>query len=166
VTAHAPDALDLLEADHLACDRLFADYQELVRVHAPLARRKALAERICVALTIHAKLEEELFYPAVREALQDDDLVDEAEAAHEGVHQQVAQLLAHMAGPCLDDAMMAELASAVRHHVQHERRFVLAQVRRSPLDLHGLARSLAVRKEELCRVADALREDALASAVA
>lgn len=164
--APAPDAIELLEADHRACERLFADYQEQVRLGAPATRRQALADRICLELTIHAKLEEELFYPAVREALQDDDLVDDAEAAHESVRDLVAQVLAMPATHPLYDAKMAVLADYVERHVRQERQEVFARVRGCALDLQALARSLLVRKEELGRVADALREDALASTTA
>lgn len=166
MSAPPADAIEQLEADHRACERLFAHYQELVRQNAPADRRKAVAERICLELTIHAKLEEELFYPAVREALQDDDLVDEAEAAHDSARDLVAQVLAMPAGDPLHDARMAVLADCVRRHVRREQLDVFARVRGSPLDLRALARSLTVRREELCRVADALREDALASTMA
>ena len=68
----APDAIDLLDADHLAVHGLFQSYRELVRTGAPALQRRALAEEICMELTIHARLEEEL--RSVSEALREDAL--------------------------------------------------------------------------------------------
>jgi hypothetical protein len=166
MTIARPDAVELLEADHRACERLFAEYRDLVRHEARPAQRKALANRLCLELTVHAKLEEELFYPAAREALHEDDAIDDAESAHESVKDLVAQLLASRAEDPLFDAKVAVLEDYVARHVREERDAVFPQVRRSPLDLHALARSMNVRKAELRAVADALLEDALASTVA
>lgn len=162
----APDAIDLLDADHLAVHALFQAYRELVRTRAPAVQRRTLAEEICIELTIHAKLEEELFYPAVREALNDDDLVDGAEEQHGSQREFVAQILATPPEDELYDAKVAVLADYVARHVSEEREQVFNRVLASRLDLQSLARSIAVRKEELRSVSDALREDALASALA
>jgi hypothetical protein len=162
----APDAIDLLDADHLAIHGLFEAYRELVRKSAPALQRRALGEQICLELTIHAKLEEELFYPAAREALLDDDLVDEAEDQHGSQREFVAQILATPAGDELYDAKVAVLAEYVERHVRQEREQIFNRMLASRLDLNALGRTLAVRREELRAVADALREDALASALA
>lgn len=161
-----PDAIDLLDADHLAVHALFQSYRELVRTRAPALQRRTLAEEICIELTIHAKLEEELFYPAVREALDDDDLVDGAEEQHGSQREFVAQILATPPEDELYDAKVAVLAEYVERHVREEREQVFNRVLASRLDLQSLARSITVRKEELRSVSDALREDALASALA
>ena len=162
----APDAIDLLDADHLSVHALFQSYRELVRTGAPPLQRRALAEEICMELTIHARLEEELFYPAVREALDDDELVDEAEDQHGSQREFVAQILATQPEDELYDARVAVLAEYVERHVHKEREQVFNRVLASRLDLQSLARSIAVRKEELRAVSEALREDALASALA
>jgi hypothetical protein len=162
----APDAIDLLDADHLNVHGLFQAYRELVRTHAPALQRRALAEEICMELTIHAKLEEELFYPAVREALDEDTLVDEAEDQHGSQREFVAQILVMRPDDPLYDAKVAVLAEYVERHVHKEREQVFNRVLASRLDLQSIGRSIAVRKEELRAVADALREDALASAMA
>jgi hypothetical protein len=162
----APDAIDLLDADHLAVHALFAAYRELVRTSAPAVERRALAEEICMELTIHARLEEELFYPAVREALHDDDLLDEAEGEHGSQREFVAQILSTPAEDPLYDAKVAVLGEYVERHVRKEREEVFNRVLASRLDLQALGRSITVRQEELRAVADALREDALASAIA
>lgn len=159
------DAIALLEADHQATQELFARYRELARAGAPAAERKELAERICTLLAIHARLEEELFYPVVREALHDDDLADEAEDAHAAAQNLVAQLLALRADDPLYDAKVAVLAQYVARHVRHERERIFPQLVSAQVDLRVLGMSLAVRKEELESVAQAVREHALASAV-
>ena len=163
---HAPDAIDLLDADHLAVHALFEAYRELVRNQAPALKRRALAEEICMELTIHAKLEAELFYPAVREALRDDDLLDEAEDQHGSQRELIAQILAARAEDELYDAKVAVLGEYVARHVAKEREDVFNRVLASRLDLQALGRAIGVRQLELRSVADALREDALASALA
>jgi hypothetical protein len=162
----APDAIDLLDADHLAVHALFESYRDLVRRRAPALKRRALAEEICMELTIHARLEEELFYPAVREALHDEELLDEAEEQHGSQREFVAQILATSPDDALYDARVAVLSDYVERHVRQEREQVFNRVLASRMDLQSLARSLTVRKEELRAVSDALREDALASALA
>ena len=162
----APDAIDLLDADHLAVHGLFQSYRELVRTGAPALQRRALAEEICMELTIHAKVEEELFYPAVRDALQDDELLDEAEGQHGSQRELVAQILATAAGDELYDARVAVLSDYVERHVRSEREQVFNRAMAARLDLQSLARAISLRKEELRAVSDALREDALASALA
>ena len=162
----APDAIDLLDADHLTVHGLFESYRELVRTAAPALQRRALAEEICMELTIHARLEEELFYPAVRDALNDEDLLDEAEEQHGSQREFVAQILATAPEDPLYDARVAVLSEYVERHVRQEREQVFNRVLASRMDLQSLARSLTIRKEELRAVSDALREDALASALA
>ncbi|QJW84054.1 hemerythrin domain-containing protein [Ramlibacter terrae] len=117
-------------------------------------------------LTIHARIEEELFYPAVRESLQDDATVDEAEDDHVSQRELVAQILSTPAEDPLYDARVAVLAEYVERHVRQEREEVFNRVLASRVDLHALGRTIAIRREELRSVADALREDTLASALA
>jgi hemerythrin superfamily protein len=162
----APDAIDLLDADHLAVHALFQSYRELVRTRANALQRRALAEEICMELTIHARLEEELFYPAVREGLNDSELLDEAEDPHGNQREYIAQILTAQPEDALYDAKVFVLEDHVERHVRQEREQVFNRVLASRLDLQSLARSISVRKEELRAVSDALREDALASALA
>ena len=162
----APDAIDLLDADHLAQHALFQSYRELVRTCAGALERRALAEEICLELTIHARLEEELFHPVVREALGDDELPDDAEEPHARQRELVARILAGSPEDPAYDARVAALAELVQHHVQQEREQVFNRARAARLDMQSLARTLATRKEELRSVSDALREDALAVAFA
>jgi hemerythrin superfamily protein len=162
----APDAIDLLDADHLAVHALFQSYRELVRTGATALQRRTLAEEICMELTIHAKLEEELFYPAVREALDDEDVVDEAQEQHGSLRELVGQILATPPQDALYDAKVKVLAEYVERHVRIEREHVFNRVLAARVDLQSLGRNIAARKEELRSVSEALREDALASALA
>jgi hemerythrin superfamily protein len=162
----APDAIDLLDADHLAVHAMFETYRELVRTRAPALQRRALAEEICMELTIHARLEEELFYPVVREALHDADVMDEVEEQHGSQREFVAQILATSADDALYDAKVSVLAEYVERHVRQEREQVFNRALAARVDLQALGRSITVRREELRSVSDALREDTLASALA
>jgi hemerythrin superfamily protein len=166
MTMKAADAIELLDADHLTVHAMFQAYRDLVRKRAPALQRRALAEEICMELTIHARLEEELLYPAVREALHDDDVVDEAEDHHGSQREFVAQILATSPDDELYDARVAVLAEYVERHIAQEREQVFNRVLASRLDVQSLGRAIAVRKQELRSVSEALREDALAAAFA
>ena len=162
----AQDALDLLDADHQAVKKMFLAYRELAANDAPEVRRKALADQICMELTIHARLEEELFYPLVREAIRDDDLMDEAEVEHASAKDLIVQILSMDAHEELYDAKVTVLGEYIDHHVQEEREEMFPKVRKSGLDLLALGERLRIRKEELNAVPEALREEALVSMMA
>lgn len=155
------DAVELLDADHRAVKTLFDAYRELAGHEASGPRRKALAEQICMELTIHAKLEEEIFYPPVREAVRDDDLLDEAEVEHASARDLIAQILAMKPEEELYDAKVTVLGEYIDHHVAEEREQMFPKVRNSGLDLAELGARLATRKRELQAVPEALREEAL-----
>lgn len=159
------DALELLDADHRKIEDLLARYRELALNKAPASQRKALAQEVCLELTIHLRLEQELFDPALREALPDDEVVEEAEADHDSLRELVARIMAMRAEDALYDARMALLAQYVTRHVQRERGPLFERARASAMDRARLGRLLAVRLDELHAVADALREEALASVV-
>lgn len=160
------DALDLLDADHRAVRQLFQEYRELAANDAPEARRKALAEQICMELTIHAKLEEELFYPPIRDAIRDDDLMDEAEVEHAAARDLIVQILSMDPHEELYDAKVTVLGEYIEHHVREERDEMFPKARRSGIDLQRLGERLRERKRELQAVPEALREELIVSAMA
>ena len=160
------DALDLLDAEHKATRDLFRTYRELASNDAPEAKRKALAEQICMELTIHAKLEEELFYPPVRDAIRDDDLMDEAEVEHASARDLIVQILSMDPHEELYDAKVTVLGEYIDHHVREEREEMFPKVRRSGVDLRKLGERLRIRKRELQAVPEALREDLIVSMMA
>lgn len=165
MTATQADAIELLEADHRALLRLFAEYADLVRHDVARGKRRALAQRICTELAIHSRLEDELFYPAARDALGDEDLLDESGEHHAAIGDLMAQVLTMRAGDPLYDARVAVLREYTERHIRQEREQVFARLRGARHDLGALGRSFAQRKQELHTVADALREEVLASAL-
>ena len=158
------DALELLEADHQTVRKLFKAYAALTAHGAPPARRRALAEQICMELTLHARLEEELLYPSLRQASREDDLLDEAE--HAGARELIAQILSMKPRDELYDAKVAVLGRYVEHHAANERSRLFPRMRASRIDLMSLGQRLRQRRRELRSVQDALREEALASLTA
>lgn len=159
------DAIDLLDAEHRAVKALFDDYRQLSDHKAGGAKRKALAETMCMLLTIHMRLEEEIFYPPVREAIRDDDLLDEAEVEHAGAKELIGQILSMQPGDELYDAKVTVLGEYIAHHVKEERQQLFPKARKCGIDLAALGERLHLRRQELQAVPEALREDALVSVV-
>jgi len=141
---HATDAVALLKRDHAAVKKLFARFEE-----APDTDKQALAERICKMLTIHATIEEEIFYPAARAALTDEELLDEAEVEHGSAKELIAKIEAMRVGQPKFDANVVVLGEYIDHHVKEEHNELFPKVRRAPLDLERLGQLLAARKEQL-----------------
>jgi hypothetical protein len=157
----APDAIDLLDADHLAVHALLQSWRELVRTHATPLQRRSLAEEICLELTIHAKIEEELFHPAIREALRDPQLAEAVDDLHARQRECIAQVLCTAASDALHEERMALLAECFERHVLTEREQVFNRALAGRLDLQSLGRAIAARRQELRAAPDALRDDAL-----
>ena len=156
------DAIELLDADHRSAKALFDQFKQLSEHKAGGAKRKALAEQICLELTIHMRLEEEIFYPPVREAIRDDDLLDQAEVEHTGAKELIGQILAMKPEDELYDAKVTVLGEYVQHHVRQEREEMFPKVRKCG-NLALLGEQLRVRKQELQAVPEALHEKALVS---
>ncbi len=126
-------------------DAWFDDYQEL----GDDAEKLALSRRICLALKVHAQLEEEQFYPPVRDATGDNDLLDEAVVEHAGAKNLIAEIESMRVGDPLYDAKVKVLGEMVRHHVQEEEQELFPEVRETGLDLDALGARMAARKAEL-----------------
>ncbi len=151
-TRSGKDACDLLDADHRAIKKMFKEYEELTGSRARSAAQKKLelAQRICQELTIHAQIEEEIFYPAVRAAIKDTDLLDEAEVEHQTVRSLVAQIQRASETDDRVDAKVKVLGEYVDHHVKEERGEIFARARSArKLDLMAMREQLEQRKEEL-----------------
>ena len=148
------NALDLLDADHKLVKSMFEEYDALCEEEASDEVRQTLAERICQALAIHTKIEEEIFYPAVREALDDDELIEEALEQHDEDRELITQLRAMAPSSGDYDATVKALSKAVDEHVLEEREQIFVQAHYAPLDLHALAVPLYLRKKELQTAAD------------
>ncbi len=143
------DAIDLLDADHKMVKKLFIDYHAMCDDNAPAQAKRALAGQICQALTVHAQIEEEIFYPAVLEAIGDDTLMDEAIAEHAEAKRLIASILGMEASAKDYDATVAQLGKAIDAHVLQEREQIFLQARNAALDLRGLAVPLYRRQKAL-----------------
>lgn len=145
------DACDLLDADHVAVKHLFVEYARLA-VADPSATgdRQALAHRICSELTVHAQIEEEIFYPALRQATGADDLLDHAKEEHQQAKDLIAQIEGMpQAGPDMDQ-LVSRLAQVIEHHVKEEREKIFSKARSAKgIDLDQLGEQLAQRQQEL-----------------
>jgi hemerythrin superfamily protein len=144
----APDALDLLRADHDKVKQLFRDFDAL-KDSDDDERKAELVDEICFALTIHTLVEEEIFYPALRAAIDDDDLLDEADIEHAGARELISQLEVMYPGDDHFDAAVTVLGEEVAHHIDKEEHDMFDAARGAGIDLHALAARLAARKEEL-----------------
>lgn len=143
------DALVLLDADHKLVKKMFIEYAGLVEDDGPAAARRQLALKICRDITVHAQLEEEIFYPAVREALGDDGLIDHAEEEHAQAKEKISQIQGMSAGGKRMDDAVKELAKMIDEHVLEEREKLFLQAQYADLDLRGMVPELVERKEAL-----------------
>jgi hemerythrin superfamily protein len=141
------DAIALLKADHRQVEQWFAQFES----SRSDERKATLAQNICQALTVHTKIEEEIFYPAFLEATQEEDIHHEAEVEHDGAKKLIAQI--ETSGPQDEyyDAKVKVLSEMIKHHVKEEeqRGGMFAKARQSDMDLIGLGESLAARKAQL-----------------
>jgi hypothetical protein len=149
-TAASPDAIALLTADHKEVKALFKAYQQLVQADGDDEEKQQLALDICAKLSVHATVEEEIFYPAARDVLRDDeDLADEAAVEHASARHLIAQIDAAVPADALYDAKVAVLGEYIDHHVEEEEGEMFPKLRQSGLDLQALGEAMAQRKEEL-----------------
>jgi hemerythrin superfamily protein len=143
------DATALLQRDHNDVKKLFKQYEKLANGEAGGTERQALAAQICSMLTVHSTIEEEIFYPAAREAEVDSDLLDEAEVEHASAKELIGQIQSMSPDDELYDAKVTVLGEYVNHHVEEEEGEMFPKCRRAKMDLAGLAQSLSERKSEL-----------------
>jgi hemerythrin superfamily protein len=146
------DACSLLDTDHRNVKKLFKAYEELAKSDAASSSQKKrdLANEICMELTVHAQIEEEIFYPGLREAIKETDLLDEAEVEHTSAKDLIAQIQEATDIDDKFDAKVTVLGEYIDHHVKEERNqiFVKARAARG-LDLMAMREQLETRKEEL-----------------
>jgi hypothetical protein len=141
------DAIALLKADHRKVEDLFADFEKA----SGDGRKQKIAKQIGMELSIHAKIEEEIFYPAC-EGKVDEELLKEAYVEHDGIKVLVAEIEA--GGPSDDfyDAKVKVLQEQVEHHVEEEEKRLegmFAQARKAELDMDALGEELRQRKQAL-----------------
>ncbi len=142
----SPDAISLLIKDHKDVKAMFEQYEGLS--DRSKSSKKKLADQICHALTLHTQVEEEIFYPAVRKAIKDEDMMDEALVEHASAKELIAQIMEMDAGEDLFDAKVKVLSEQIEHHVQEEEDEMFPKVRKTNLDLRALGEEMAARKEQ------------------
>jgi hemerythrin superfamily protein len=149
-SAGKDDAIKLLTADHKEVKALFKDYEKLVKDEADDEEKQALAEQICMMLTVHATAEEELFYPAARDALgEEEDLIDEADVEHATAKELIAQIQGSSPDDPHYDAKVKVLGEYIDHHVKEEEGEIFPKVKKGGMDTAALGAEIAQRKEEL-----------------
>ena len=141
----AKDAIALLKADHEAVSHLFAEYEKTRSVPT----KQSLVAEICTALSVHAQIEEEIFYPAVKAALKDKLLVPEATVEHAGVKDLIAQLEGAVPDGETYDAKVKVLSEYVKHHVKEEQNEMFPKAKASSLDMVELGARMSARKNDL-----------------
>jgi hemerythrin superfamily protein len=146
--ARSDDATEVLKQDHKKVKELFKDLAELDG-SSPMAAKIALVQAICTELTIHAAIEEELFYPAARKATGDDDLVNEAQIEHATLKYMINQLLPLQENDAYLKAKVTVLREYTRHHINEEENEMFPKIKQAKLDLSALGQQLIDRKKAL-----------------
>ena len=147
------DAITLLKADHRTVEKLFKQYEKLAEEGGSHARKEKLAEKICNELKIHTQIEEEIFYPGVHGAIEE-DLLKEAVVEHASAKELISQIESMDAGDELFDAKVQVLAEYIIHHVQEEETEMFPKVQKANVDTKVLGARMQGLKEVLMSEAD------------
>ena len=147
-SAKTPDAIALLKADHDTVKKLFKEFE---RLHEDQEddRAEAVATQICNELKIHTTIEEEILYPALREALDEEDLMDEAEVEHASAKDLIGQIEGMSPSDDKYAAKVIVLGEYINHHVEEEHDEMFPKARKAKIDLKALGEKMAARKQEL-----------------
>jgi hemerythrin superfamily protein len=141
----APEATALLRADHKRVSALFEQYEGT----RSAAKKKTIVSTICLELSVHAQIEEEIFYPAVKAALKDKEMVPEATVEHATLKELIAQVKDKEPDGEMFDAKIKVMSEYVKHHVKEEQNEMFPKAKKTRLDLNALGAQMAARKEEL-----------------
>jgi hemerythrin superfamily protein len=146
------DAITLLTEDHRAVEGLFKEFERA----SDSQKKEQLARRICTELKIHTLLEEEIFYPALRGKIKDDD-IDEALVEHDGAKLLINEIEASGAQAGFFEAKVKVLQEQIEHHIKEEERetgSLFSQARKTDVDLQVIGQQMTARKEELMQIAE------------
>ena len=145
------DAIKLLKADHREVEAWFEEFEK----SRSDTKKQDLATKICTALTVHAQIEEEIFYPAFIEATEEEDLHHEAIIEHDGAKKLIADIEASGPEDEYFDAKVKVLSEMIKHHVKEEEQSggMFSEAKSSDMDLKALGEQLAARKAELMEAA-------------
>ncbi|WAK03919.1 hemerythrin domain-containing protein [Methylobacter sp. YRD-M1] len=143
------DALALLTQDHDKVKKLFEEFEKLKTIEDTEDEKLDIVQEICAELTIHAKIEEEIFYPAVIEAIGQLDIMDEAAVEHKETKEQIEQLVLMAPEEEFYDAKVTVLKEMVEHHIKEEEGKMFPLIQKASIDLAALGQRLSQRKQEL-----------------
>lgn len=146
--ADKPDAIALLKADHRKVEGLFEKFEKA----RDADRKRALAMEICTELSVHATIEEEIFYPSCKGKIEDEDLLGESYVEHDGAKVLIAEIAEGGPDDEFYDAKVTVLSEMIKHHVKEEEKRaegLFAQARDAGLDVEALGERLMTRKQEL-----------------
>ena len=146
------DAIKLLKQDHRTVEDLFEQFEKASRDE----KKEKIARQICTELKVHAMIEEEIFYPALRGKIDDDD-IDEALVEHDGAKVLMNEIEASGAKADFFEAKVKVLQEQIEHHVKEEEKEsgnIFTQARKTDIDLDALGEQMAARKAELMQIAE------------
>ena len=146
------DAIEMLKNDHQEVNNLFDTYESKKEKAKP-SEKSQIAKAICHALTVHAAIEEEIFYPTARKQGGEGvkDQLDEAAVEHQSLKDIIGRLESASPSDALYDAGVKVLSEYVKHHVKEEEDTLFPKIRASDIDLEALGQQMSARKEELER---------------
>ena len=145
--AKAAAAIEMLKEDHDKVKKAFKEFEKMDREDTETMQQLVATD--CEDLKIHTTLEEEIFYPAVREAIEDEDIMNEAQVEHETAKMLIEQLENMGADDPNFHATFTVLGEYVNHHVEEEEGEMFPQAKKTDLDFEDLAQRMKARKEEL-----------------
>ena len=146
------DAIKLLTQDHREVEQLFEQFEKASKDE----KKEQIARKICTELKVHAMIEEEIFYPALRGKIDDDDL-DEALVEHDGAKVLINEIETSSADADFYEAQVKVLQEQIEHHIKEEESEsdnLFSQARKADVDLDALGEQMAVRKAELMQLAE------------
>jgi iron-sulfur cluster repair protein YtfE (RIC family) len=143
------DAVQLLTDDHKKVKKLFKDFERIKDQDGAAEEKSALVQQICMELTIHTKVEEEIFYPVVRESMDEEALMDEADVEHAGAKALIQQLEDMKPEDDHYDAKVTVLGEYIDHHVKEEHEEMFPKAKKAKVDMIELGARIAERKAEL-----------------
>ncbi|THC42504.1 hemerythrin domain-containing protein [Massilia sp. Mn16-1_5] len=142
------DAVELLTQQHREVEEMFERFEKMTD-RAKVSKKK-LADEICKALIMHTTIEEEIFYPATREASEDtEDMVDEAVVEHASAKDLIAQIMEMDPDDDLYDAKVKVLSEMIDHHVEEEEKEMFPKTKQLKLDLKALGQEMQARQQEI-----------------
>ena len=142
-----PNAIELLKEDHAKVKKAFKEFEKMDK--EDVASLKEVVSTVCEDLKAHTMIEEEIFYPAVKAEIDDDDLMNEAQIEHQSAKDLIAQLESMQPSDPLYVPSFTVLGEYVNHHVEEEENEMFPAVKKLGLDLDALGEKMKERKDEL-----------------